>query len=156
MEGPYGEMLGYIGEPAPNHFMTVKAITHRKKPWVYNIWPGIGGAYLTWPWQVGHFARLKRIMPNLVKLHMPPDIPSMVIACINKRLPGEGIEAGLFDHGLPDDRVQQEDDHHPRQGRGPHRPHTGVARGDYALAALAGQPDRKADLLFHDRPQHPP
>ncbi len=96
MEGPYGEMLGYIGEPAPNHFMTVKAITHRKKPWVYNIWPGIGGAYLTWPWQVGHFARLKRIMPNLVKLHMPPDIPSMVIACINKRLPGEGIEAGLL------------------------------------------------------------
>ena len=96
MEGPYGEMLGYIGEPAPNHFMTVKAITHREKPWVYNIWPGIGGAYLTWPWQVGHFARLKRIMPNLVKLHMPPDIPSMVIACINKRLPGEGIEAGLL------------------------------------------------------------
>ena len=96
MEGPYGEMLGYIGEPAPNHFMTVNAITHRKKPWVYNIWPGIGGAYLTWPWQVGHFARLKRIMPNLVKLHMPPDIPSMVIACINKRLPGEGIEAGLL------------------------------------------------------------
>lgn len=96
MEGPYGEMLGYIGEPAPNHYMTVKAITHREKPWVYNIWPGIGGAYLTWPWQVGHFARLKRIMPNLVKLHMPPDIPSMVIACINKRLPGEGIEAGLL------------------------------------------------------------
>ena len=96
MEGPYGEMLGYIGEPAPNHFMTVKAITHREKPWVYNIWPGIGGAYLTWPWQVGHFARLKRIMPNLVKLHMPPEIPSMVIACINKRLPGEGIEAGLL------------------------------------------------------------
>ena len=96
MEGPYGEMLGYIGEPAPNHFMTVKAITHRAKPWVYNIWPGIGGAYLTWPWQVGHFARLKRIMPNLVKLHMPPEIPSMVIACINKRLPGEGIEAGLL------------------------------------------------------------
>ena len=96
MEGPYGEMLGYIGEPAPNHYMAVKAITHREKPWVYNIWPGIGGAYLTWPWQVGHFARLKRIMPNLVKLHMPPDIPSMVIACINKRLPGEGIEAGLL------------------------------------------------------------
>ncbi len=96
MEGPYGEMLGYIGEPAPNHYMTVKAITHRENPWVYNIWPGIGGAYLTWPWQVGHFARLKRIMPNLVKLHMPPDIPSMVIACINKRLPGEGIEAGLL------------------------------------------------------------
>ena len=96
MEGPYGEMLGYIGEPAPNHYLTVKAITHREKPWVYNIWPGIGGAYLTWPWQVGHFARLKRIMPNLVKLHMPPDIPAMVIACINKRLPGEGIEAGLL------------------------------------------------------------
>ena len=96
MEGPYGEMLGYIGEPAPNHYMTVTAITHRKNPWVYNIWPGIGGAYLTWPWQVGHFARLKRIMPNLVKLHVPPEIPTMVIACINKRMPGEGIEAGLL------------------------------------------------------------
>lgn len=96
-EGPYGEMLGYIGKKTYTAFcIDVKAITHRVKPWVYNLWPGIGGSYLTLPWEVAHFARLKKIMPNLVKLHNPPDTASIIIACIDKRFPGEGIEAGML------------------------------------------------------------
>ncbi len=94
-EGPYGEMLGYIGGEEPNHWVDIKAITHRATPWVYNLMPGIGGAYLTWPWQVGHFARLKQLIPSLTRIHMPPEIPPICIACIDKRLPGEGMEAGL-------------------------------------------------------------
>lgn len=94
-EGPYGEMLGYIGAKKNTYGIEIETITHRENPWVYNIWPGIGGAYLTLPWEVGPFARLKEILPGLLRLHTPPAIPPMVIACIDKRLPGEGIEAGM-------------------------------------------------------------
>ncbi|MEI6125759.1 MAG: UbiD family decarboxylase domain-containing protein, partial [Pseudomonadota bacterium] len=95
-EGPYGEMMGYIGKKVYAFTIDIKTITHRVNPWVYNLWPGIGGAYLTLPWDVAHFARLKKIMPHLLKLHTPPDTPAVVIACIDKHLPGEGIEMGML------------------------------------------------------------
>jgi 4-hydroxy-3-polyprenylbenzoate decarboxylase len=95
-EGPYGEMMGYIGRKVYTFTIDINTITHRTKPWVYNLWPGIGGAYLTLPWDVSHFARLKKIMPHLRKIHTPPDVPSVIIACIDKRLPGEGIEMGML------------------------------------------------------------
>ncbi len=95
-EGPYGEMMGYIGKKGYAFTIDIDAITHRESPWVYNLWPGIGGAYLTLPWDVSHFARLKKIMPSLIKLHTPPDVPAITIACIDKRLPGEGIEMGML------------------------------------------------------------
>jgi len=95
-EGPYGEMLGYIGKKVWTFYIDITTITHRTSPWVYNLWPGVGGAYLTLPWEVGHFARLKKIMPHLVKLHTPPDTASVIIACIDKKLPGEGMEAGML------------------------------------------------------------
>ncbi|MCP4714878.1 MAG: UbiD family decarboxylase [Deltaproteobacteria bacterium] len=95
-EGPYGEMLGYVGKKVWTFFIDIKTITHRNNPWVYNLWPGIGGAYLTLPWDVAHFSRLKKMLPSLVKLHTLPDTPSIVVACIDKRLPGEGIEAGML------------------------------------------------------------
>ena len=95
-EGPYGEMMGYIGRKVYTFTIDIDTITHRIKPWVYNLWPGIGGAYLTLPWDVAHFSRLKQIMPHLTKIHTPTDVPSVIIACIDKRLPGEGIEMGML------------------------------------------------------------
>ncbi|MCX5905434.1 MAG: UbiD family decarboxylase, partial [Proteobacteria bacterium] len=95
-EGPYGEMFGYIGKETNTFYINIKAITHRNNPWLYNIWTGIGGGYLTMPWDVGNFIRLKRIMPNLVKLYTPPETASIVIVCIDKKFPGEGIEAGMM------------------------------------------------------------
>lgn len=94
-EGPYGEMLGYVGEKKLTYSIEVHTITHRRNPIVYNVWPGIGGAYLTLPWEVGPFVRLKSIVPGLVKLHTPPEIPSICIACIDKSVPGQGIETGM-------------------------------------------------------------
>ena len=95
-EGPYGEFFGYVGKKHHTFYMNINKITHRKNPWVYNLWPGIGGAFLTLPWDVSHFARLKKIMPNLIKLYTPIETPAIVIASIDKKLPGEGIEAGLL------------------------------------------------------------
>ena len=95
-DGPYGEMFGYIGKKHQAFYIDIKKITHRRNPWVYNIWPGIGGAYLSLPWDVAHFARLKKIMRNLVKLYTPVETPAMVIVSIDKKLPGEGIEAGMM------------------------------------------------------------
>lgn len=94
-EGPYGEMLGYIGEKKNTYTIDIHTISHRRNPVVYNVWPGIGGAYLTLPWEVGPLVQLKRIVPGLVKLHTPPEIPSICIACIDKKVPGEGIETGM-------------------------------------------------------------
>ena len=95
-EGPYGEMFGYIGKETTTLYLNVKAIPHRKNPWIYNNWPGIGGAYMTLPWDVGNFIRLQRIMPSLKKLYTPPETASIIIACIDKRFPGEGIETGMM------------------------------------------------------------
>jgi 4-hydroxy-3-polyprenylbenzoate decarboxylase len=94
-EGPYGEMLGYIGEKKLTYSIDIHTITHRRNPIVYNVWPGIGGAYMTLPWEVGPFVQLKKIVPGLRKLHTPPEIPPLAIACIDKKVPGEAIETGM-------------------------------------------------------------
>lgn len=94
-EGPYGEMLGYIGEKKNTYGIEIDTITHRENPWIYNVWPGIDGGHMTLAWEVGPFARLKKLVPNLVRLHTFPDVPAVAVACIDKKLPGEGIEAGM-------------------------------------------------------------
>jgi 4-hydroxy-3-polyprenylbenzoate decarboxylase len=44
---------------------------------------------------VGPFLQLKKIVPGLVRLHTPPEIPPVCIACIDKKVPGEGMETGM-------------------------------------------------------------
>ena len=51
---------------------------------------------MTLPWDVGNLIRLKRMMPNLLKLYTPPETASLSIVCIDKKFPGEGIEAGMM------------------------------------------------------------
>ncbi len=95
-EGPYGEMFGYLGQKTTTFFINVKAITHRKNPWVYNIYTGVGSGYFTMPWDVGNLIRMRKLMPNLVKLYTPSETANIVIASIDKKFPGEGIEMGMF------------------------------------------------------------
>ena len=41
-EGPYGEMYGFQGAGKPeNFFMNIKAVTHRRNPWVLNSFTGL-------------------------------------------------------------------------------------------------------------------
>ncbi|MBW1823369.1 MAG: UbiD family decarboxylase [Deltaproteobacteria bacterium] len=95
-EGPYGEMFGYLGRETTTFYLNVKTITHRKNPWVYNLYTGLGSGYFTMPWDVGNLIRMKKLMPNLIKLYSPPETPTIVIASIDKKFPGEGIEAGML------------------------------------------------------------
>jgi len=95
-EGPYGEFLGYIGLQHKTFYMKVTAITHRKNPWVYNVWPGLGkGCYTNIPWTAGTLVKAKRIIPNLINLYTPIESTSIIIASIEKRAPGDGLSAGL-------------------------------------------------------------
>lgn len=95
-EGPYGEMFGYLGKETNAFFVNVKAITHRKNPWVFNIYTGAGSGYFTLPWDVGNFVRLKKLLPSLVNLYTPPNAPTIGILSIDKKFPGEGFEAGML------------------------------------------------------------
>jgi len=93
-EGPYGEMFGYMGRKHKNFYMNVKAITHRKNPWVINSFTGITKPTHMIPWQVSSYLRLKKLLPNLVELYSPREAIGLTILSINKRLPGEGMAAG--------------------------------------------------------------
>ena len=95
-EGPYGEMFGYLGKETNTFFVNVKAITHRKNPWVFNIYTGAGSGYFTLPWDMGNYVRMKKLLPSLVNLYVPPNAPSTGIISIDKKFPGEGMEAGMF------------------------------------------------------------
>ncbi|MBW2609107.1 MAG: UbiD family decarboxylase [Deltaproteobacteria bacterium] len=95
-EGPYGEMHGYMGSEKQSFFMNIKAITHRHNPWVWNFWPGAEHSYMSLPANTVLKLRLKEMMPNLVELFSLPDVPAIGVASIDKRFPGEGIEAGLM------------------------------------------------------------
>ena len=95
-EGPYGEMFGYLGRKASAFYVNIKAITHRKNPWVFNIYTGAGSGYFTMPWNAGNFVRLKKLLPSLVSLYAPPNAPTVGILSIDKKFPGEGFEAGML------------------------------------------------------------
>lgn len=95
-EGPYGEMFGYLGKETTTFFVNVKAITHRRNPWVFNIYCGAGSGYFTMPWDVGNLVRMKKLLPSLVKLYSPPNAPTLGVLSIDKKFPGEGIEAGML------------------------------------------------------------
>ena len=93
-EGPYGEMFGYMGKEHKNFYMNVKAITHRRNPWVINSFTGITKPTHMVPWQVSSYLKLKKLLPNLVELYSPREAIGLTILSINKRLPGDGMAAG--------------------------------------------------------------
>lgn len=95
-EGPYGEMFGYLGQKTSAFYVKVKAITHRKNPWVFNLYTGAGSGYFTMPWDVGNSVRMKELLPSLVRTYSPPNAPTIGILSIDKKFPGEGFEAGMF------------------------------------------------------------
>lgn len=94
-EGPYGEVYGYMGLKKPwNFFMDVKAITHRAQPWLVNAFAGITKLTMSMPQAVANYAHYKRLIPGLVDLYRPVETIGLVLASIDKRMPGDGMIAG--------------------------------------------------------------
>ncbi len=94
-EGPYGEVYGYMGLKKPwNHFMNVTAITHRRQPWIINAFAGITKLTMSMPQAVTNFVHYRRLIPNLVDLYRPAETIGVVLASVDKRMPGEGMVAG--------------------------------------------------------------
>lgn len=94
-EGPYGEVYGYMGLKKPwNFFMNVRAITHRRKPWLVNAFAGVTKLTMSMPQAVANFVHYRKLMPNLVDLYRPVETNGVVLISIDKRLPGDGMIAG--------------------------------------------------------------
>ena len=94
-EGPYGEMYGYLGPLKPdNYFMNIKAITHRKNPWVLNSFTGLTSDMPRSPQVASNFFRYKKLIPSLTGFYSPRGASGVTVISIEKRFPGEGITAG--------------------------------------------------------------
>jgi 4-hydroxy-3-polyprenylbenzoate decarboxylase len=96
-EGPYGEMYGYLGPLKPdNYFINIKAITHRKNPWVLNSFTGLTSDMPRSPQVASNFFRYKKLIPSLTGFYSPRGANGVTVISIDKRFPGEGITAGQY------------------------------------------------------------
>ncbi len=94
-EGPFGEMYGYLGlRKSENFFMDIKAITHRKNPWILNQFTGVTRGFCTAPLEAIAFARLKRFVPDAIAFHSPVEATGLTFISINKKKPGQALEIG--------------------------------------------------------------
>ncbi len=94
-EGPYGEVYGYMGLRKPwNFFMQVRAITHRRKPWLINAFAGVTKLTMSMPQAVANYVHYRKIIPNLTDLYRPVETVGVVLASIDKRMAGDGMIAG--------------------------------------------------------------
>ncbi|RMF96303.1 MAG: UbiD family decarboxylase, partial [Candidatus Schekmanbacteria bacterium] len=104
-EGPYGEMYGYMGKKHENYYMIVKAITHKKNPWIFNNFTGVTYTTHMLPWQVGNYLKLKKVLPYMVDFYSPMEAIGISIMSIQKRFPGMGISAGQVALGLTTSKI---------------------------------------------------
>ena len=94
-EAPFGEMMGYLGlKKEENFFMHVTAVTHRKNPWLLNVFTGATRGYCTAPTAVLFNTGFKKLVPELIELHSPVHAPGLTYVRIRKTGPGQGLRAG--------------------------------------------------------------
>ena len=94
-EGPFGEMYGYLGlKKSENFFMEIKAITHRRNPWILNQFTGVTRGFCTAPLEAIAFARLKRFVPNAIAFHSPVEATGLTFISIKKEEPGQALKIG--------------------------------------------------------------
>jgi UbiD family decarboxylase len=96
-EGPFGEFCGYTTAQVPNErIMTIKAVTHRRKPIYHNIWlgkPPHEHLYVdALTYAVAAYQELKPAYPALKKAYAPPwGVSIVLILQLEKRLMRPGI-----------------------------------------------------------------
>ncbi len=96
-EGPYGEMYGYLGPvKRDNFFMNIRAITHRRNPWVLNSFTGLTCDMPRSPQIAANFFMYRKLIPSLTGLISPRGANGVIVIAIDKKFPGEGIAAGQY------------------------------------------------------------
>lgn len=94
-EGPFGEMFGYLGPyKEENFFLKVTTVTHRRDPWLVNMYTGMQRGMVTSPQDALSDFFLRRAVPNLVESYQPQDVMGVYIIAIDKNAAGQGLKAG--------------------------------------------------------------
>lgn len=94
-EGPFGEMFGYMGpHKEENFYLNVTAVTHRRDPWVVNMYTGMQRGMVTSPQDALSDYFIRRGVPNLVESYQPQDVMGVYIISIDKNAAGQGLKAG--------------------------------------------------------------
>jgi 4-hydroxy-3-polyprenylbenzoate decarboxylase len=92
-EGPYGEMVGYMGARFEDVFwMRVTAVSHRVDPWIMNNYTGVSAGTPMAARHARPFHLLKKEMPEIVDWF--PDTRSVgtTYVSIDKNRPEQGLE----------------------------------------------------------------
>jgi UbiD family decarboxylase len=88
-------MYGYLGPKDEGKlWMQVNTITHRRKPWVLNMFTGMERGLVTAPMHTLIEHGLKQRFPYLVEYYQPHDTMGITYLAINKTKPGQGMEIG--------------------------------------------------------------
>ncbi|MBI2861063.1 MAG: UbiD family decarboxylase [Chloroflexi bacterium] len=105
-DGPFAEYLGYYGEGnKPCYLIDVTAITMRRDAIYHDLDPAHREHVLSCVLglESGAYDAVKRVVPTVQAVHIFPSASSFVFAgvCIRKRVPGEGVLAGMMAIGDP-------------------------------------------------------
>jgi 4-hydroxy-3-polyprenylbenzoate decarboxylase len=95
-EGPFGEMFGYLGaRKAENFFVNVTCVTHRRDPWVVNMYTGLQRGMVTAPSDALSDHLLRMSVPSVHESYLHQDAMGIYIVSVDKTGPGQGMKAGM-------------------------------------------------------------
>jgi 4-hydroxy-3-polyprenylbenzoate decarboxylase len=95
-EGPFGEMFGYLGaRKAENFFLDVTCVTHRRDPWVVNMYTGLQRGMVTAPSDALADWQLRQSVPAVLESYLPQDTMGVYVVSVDKTAAGQGMKAGL-------------------------------------------------------------
>ena len=95
-EGPFGEMFGYLGaRKKENFFLNVTCVTHRRDPWVVNMYTGLQRGMVTAPSDAIADYQLRQSVPAVFESYLHQDAMGIYIVSVDKTAPGQGMKAGM-------------------------------------------------------------
>ena len=94
-------MYGYLGpRDADKFWMQVNVVTHRRQPWITNMFTGMERGLVTAPMHTLIEHGLRQRFPYLVEYYQPHDTMGITYLAIRKTKPGQGLEIGRAVVGL--------------------------------------------------------
>jgi 4-hydroxy-3-polyprenylbenzoate decarboxylase len=94
-EGPFGEMFGYLGaRKEENFFVNVTTVTHRRNPWIVNMYTGLQRGMVTAPSDAIADHLIREVAPKVIETHQPHDAMGVYVVSIAKDGPGQALAAG--------------------------------------------------------------